>query len=82
MITATKLEDYLWKVDVSMDEKNVVGQTTVCCDTQEEAEEYGQVFLSDIRRNNPRTLKNVVFEWEEVEKDDNGKTILQDFTVK
>lgn len=72
-ITATKLDDYLWKVNVAVS-GIISGETTVCCDTQEEAENYGQVFLADIRRNNPRTLKNVMFEWE-VAEDDIGKTL-------
>jgi hypothetical protein len=67
-INVTQLGDYLWKVNVAIDDI-ISGETTVCCDTQEEAENYGQVFLADIRRNNPRTLGDVVFDWEVVEDD-------------
>lgn len=67
-INVAQLGDYLWKVNVSIP-GIISGETSVCCDTQEEAEAYGRVFLSDIRRNNPRTLKDVMFEWEVAEDD-------------
>ena len=72
-VNATQLGDYLWKVDVAIADI-ISGETSVCCDTQEEAEAYGRVFLSDIRRNNPRTLKDVMFEWE-VADDDYSETL-------
>nr|PZM87705.1 MAG: hypothetical protein DIU81_08865 [[Clostridium] cellulosi] len=69
-VTATQIGDWLWQVDVSVCDDHgaevLTGSTTVACETEEQAREYGEkVFLPDLRRNYPREIGALVFPWEE-----------------
>lgn len=68
-VSVTQVGDWLWGVAVSvLDDQGhtvLVGETTVGCETQEEAHAYGeQVFLPDLRRNFWREIGDLVFPWE------------------
>lgn len=69
-VSVTQIGDWLWQVDVSVrDEQGaevLTGSTTVACETEEQAREYGEkVFLPDLRRNYPREIGALVFPWEQ-----------------
>jgi len=73
-VIVTNAGDWLWdvKVFVSDDAGNVVltGETTVACEDEQTAHDYGEhVFLPDLRRNYPREIGDLVFPWEVTEDD-------------
>lgn len=63
-ITTTQLEPYLFGVAVTVSEDSetiLTGETSVACDTQEEAEAYAEdIFLPDLRRNYPRLIGDLM----------------------
>ena len=70
-IVITNTGDWLWQADVIVKDEasNVVleGQTTVSCETEQEAYDYAEkVFLPDLRRNYSRQIGSLVLSWEEV----------------
>lgn len=68
-ITVTQLGSWLWQAVIAVkdDAGSVVltGQTTVSCETEQEAYDYTEkVFLPDLRVNFPRQIGGLVFPWE------------------
>jgi hypothetical protein len=68
-IIITNADDWLWKAEavVKDDTNNIVlkGETTVSCETEQEAYDYTEkVFLSDLRANFSRQIGALVFPWE------------------
>lgn len=67
-ITVMQQGDYLWKGSAEVLVDNVViltGETTICCETEAEAQDYMEkVFLPDLRANFPRLIGELVFDWE------------------
>ena len=60
-ITITQVDSITWKAIVTIGE--VVSETLVSCDTEEEVLANKEILCDNIRRND-RSLKDVVFDWE------------------
>lgn len=68
-INAVNIGDLLWQVDVAVKDESggvvLEGQTTVFCETEQEAYNYAEkVFLPDLRMNFLRQIGTLVFPWE------------------
>lgn len=68
-IIVTQLGSWLWQAVIAVkdDAGSVVltGQTTVSCETEQEAYDYTEkVFLPDLRANFPRQIGGLVSPWE------------------
>ena len=67
-ITVIQKEDYLWQGIAEVlagDASIITGETTICCETEAEAQDYMEkVFLPDLRANFPRLIGELVFDWE------------------
>lgn len=67
-ITVTPMGDWLWRVNVRVldgESEVLAGETTVSCETEDEAREYAErVFLPDLRVNFPRQIGTLVLKWE------------------
>lgn len=68
-VVITSIGDWLWQADVvvkdDVGDSVLTGQTTVSCETEQEAYDYAEkVFLLDLRRNFTRQIGELVFPWE------------------
>lgn len=70
-LTVTAIEEWLWSVDVIVLAEDgtelLHGQTRVACETEAEANLYGEeVFMRDLRNNYPRLIGDLVLHSEEI----------------